>query len=127
MADYALLRLGYALELQGKTADAMQNYQRLLETFPESKHVAAAAMSVGQTQLRNNQFDQALVQFQKVFDAGGAQALDAAHGIAITLMRQNKPQEALTVLEKAINLAGNSPLATTLKMDDADALYAMPA
>ncbi|MEZ6135141.1 MAG: tetratricopeptide repeat protein [Pirellulaceae bacterium] len=126
MADYALLRLGYAYEQQGKAEQAVAQYQQLLEKFPESKHVPAAALSVGQSLFSAGKYDEAAAQFRRVFEAGGEQAPDAAHWMAVTLLRQNKPAEVLPAIQKAIKQAGKSPIAVALKMDYADALYAMP-
>ncbi len=126
MADYALLRLGYAFSLQGRNDEATAQYMKLLEQFPDSKHVSAAALSVGQALYQTGKYDDAIAQFRKVLDGKGPQSADAAHWMAITLMRQNKSQEAIAMLEEALPSLADSPLATTLQMDYADALYAVP-
>lgn len=126
MADYALLRLGYTYALQGRNAEATAQYLKLLEQFPDSKHVAAAALSVGQALYQDGKYDAAIVQFRKVLDIKGPQAPDAAHWLAITWLRQNKAQEAMEMLKEALPSIADSPLAITLQMDYADALYAIP-
>ncbi len=126
MADYALLRLGYAFSLQGKNDQATAQYLSLLKRFPNSKHAPTAALSVGQALFQSGQYDEAIAQFRKLLDARDDQAADAAHWMAITLLRQNKPQDAIALLEDALKWAQKSPSGVSLQMDYADALYAIP-
>ena len=124
LADYALLRLGYALSLQGKNAEATEQYLALLKRYPQSKHYSTAALSVGQSLYRSGDYDQALEQF-KAASKDDAKAEDAAHWMAITLMRQNKAQQALELLTKTVR-GSELEDSVILQMDYADALYAIP-
>ncbi|MEM8734603.1 MAG: tetratricopeptide repeat protein, partial [Planctomycetota bacterium] len=123
MADYTLLRLGYALARQGKAGEATQQYLKLLREYPESKHRATAAISVGQNLYQAGKYDDAVKNFRLALDGEDEQAADAAHWTALTLMRQLKAKEALQVVEDALKWAKDDP---TLQMDYADALYALP-
>ena len=127
MADYALLRLGYVLSQQGKPEEASEKYLQLLRDFPDSPHAKTASLSVGQSLFGQGQYDQAVEQFSAVLSAKDAQAADAAHWIVVTLLRQNKADEALKVVEDAMSWADDAGSGVQLKMDYADALYAIPA
>lgn len=126
MADYALLRLGYAQSQQGKSDAATQQYLKLLREYPDSKHAKTAALSVGQSLFSSGKYAQAIEQFNLVLKSKDSQAAEAAHWLAITLLRQNKPQEALTLLEEALQWARNTESSIALQLDYADALYALP-
>lgn len=121
--DYVLLRLGYALSKQGKNDEASQMYLQLLRDHPDSPHVGTAAISVGQSLYQAGKYDEAVEQFESALKGKDEQAADAAHWIAITRNRQNKPAEAVKVLESAMEWAGDN---VTLQMDYADALYSLP-
>lgn len=123
LADYVLLRLGYALGSQGKNDEAAQKYLQLLKQYPDSKHAATAAVSLGQTLFQSGNYDEAIERFRLALPARDEQAAEAAHWMAITWLRQNKPQEAIALLEDAVRWAKDN---VTLKMDYADALYAVP-
>lgn len=123
LADYTLLRLGYALSKQGRNDDATQKYLELLKRYPNSQHAPTAAISVGQALYKAGRYDEAVTQFRKALKKKDAQAADAAHWIAITLNRQNKSPEAVKVLEDAMEWADEN---VTLQMDYADALYSAP-
>lgn len=127
MADYALLRLGYALSQQGKPEEASEKYLKLLREFPDSVHAKTAALSVGQALFGQGLYDQAVEQFKGVLAAKDAQSADAAHWIAVTLLRQNKAEEALKVVEDALSWSEGKEGGVQLQMDYADALYAIPA
>lgn len=126
MADYALLRLGYALSRQGKSTEATQKYLELLKKFPDSKHAKTAALSVGQAFFESGKYDQAVEQFASVLKDKDAQAAEAAHWMAITLLRQQKPQRAIQLLEDALQWGKSADNVISLQMDYADALYALP-
>lgn len=126
MADYALLRLGYVLSQQGKPEEASEKYLKLLRDFPDSPHAKTASLSVGQSLFGQGLYDQAVEQFQGALAAKDAQSTDAAHWIAVTLLRQNKAAEALEVVEDALSWSDGKEGSVQLKMDYADALYAIP-
>ncbi|MCR9294020.1 MAG: tetratricopeptide repeat protein [bacterium] len=123
LADYVLLRLAYAFEQQGDQRSARDAYQRLIRDYPQSEHIATAAVSLGQLLFQNGNYDEAVQQFRLVLPAKDKAAADAAHWMAVTLIRQNKPQEAAQVAEQALGWAPNNVM---LEMDYADAMYAIP-
>lgn len=127
MSDYALLRLGYTATTQGDHAKAVNYYTELLKQFPNSKHAPTAALSLGQSLYQSGQYEQALEKFSQVLPAKDEQAAEAAHWMAITLLRLGKPNDAMKLAEEALVWAKSSPNGVNLQMDLADALYAIPS
>lgn len=127
MADYALLRLGYSLTQQNKIDEATQKYDELQKRFPQSKHLATATLSAGQAAFRAGRWDDAAAKFKGLLSDKTTRSADAAHWLAMTMMRQNKSAEAIPVLEDALSWSKDSPLQIALQMDYADALYEQPS
>lgn len=126
MADYALLRMGFALSQQNKLDEATQKYDELFKRFPKSQHLSAAALAAGQAYFRAGRWDDAAAKFKQVLNDEQTRTADAAHWMALTLMRQGKAKEAAAMLEPALTWAKESPLQVALQMDYADALYEQP-
>ncbi len=127
LADYALLRLGYALEQQDKLEEATRKYEALQANYPDSKFAATAALSLGQSLFKSGRHAEAIEQFQKVLAGKDAQAADAAHWMALTYLRQQRPEAAVALLEEVLVWSKELPNRVALEMDYADALYAQPA
>ncbi len=127
MADYALLRLGYSLTQQNLVDEATAKYDELEKRFPESKHLSTATLAAGQAAFRAQRWDDAAVKFRSLLSSKETRSADAAHWLAMTLMRQNKSAEVIPVLEEALLWAKDSPLEVALQMDYADALYEQPS
>ncbi|MBX3423703.1 MAG: tetratricopeptide repeat protein [Pirellulaceae bacterium] len=145
MADVALMRRA---RLRGQAKDAVgasELYATLIDQFPQSAHRNQALLSLGQIELQADKLEQAAVRFRQVYEsaialADTAQAAEqdsgrrltedkvaaeAAHWLAVTLLRQSLPAEAVAFLEQAQNRLQNSPELTRLQLDNADALYAI--
>lgn len=127
MADYALLRLGYALDQQQKWDSAAARYRELLRRYPKSEHARTAALSLGQILYRQGNNSEAIEAFEQVLASKDEQAASAAHWLAVTLMKENKVADAERILESALRWAGKTDSAANLQLDYADALYANPA
>ena len=126
MADYALLRLGYSLTQQNQVDEATKKYEELQKRFPQSKHLATANLAAGQAAFRAQRWDDAAARFTSLLSGKETRTADAAHWLAMTLMRQNKSKEAIPMLEDALVWSKGSPLEVALQMDYADALYEQP-
>jgi cellulose synthase operon protein C len=126
LADYALLRLGYAQAQQGRQADATERYAELQKRFPQSLHVPAALLFQGQSLYQQGLYDAAAASFSKLVDQDVPQTADAVHWLAITLLRQNKAEEALAMLTKVLDKVAGTPIGPAIQLDFADALYAIP-
>ncbi len=125
-ADYAMLRLGQAMAEQKKYVEATDIFEKLVAKFPQSEHRITAQLSAGQMYFRNGQYPEAAQQFKKVLVDKGVQGAEAAHLLAMTLQRTPQAAEAIPMLQDAMKWAKDLPMALTLEMDLADALYSQP-
>ncbi|MFO0942710.1 MAG: tetratricopeptide repeat protein [Pirellulales bacterium] len=121
MGDLALLRLGFVSGKQGKTKEAASYYDKLLKQYSNSPHARSAALALGQIQIQDGNFDQGIVSLKKVGSTVDNLSADAAHWIAVALLKQNKNTEASSHCADALKQFTDS---TALKLDLADALYA---
>lgn len=126
LADYATLRYGMALASQKKYAAAAAADASLVETFPKSQYVAAATLAAGNCYYLAGNYNEARKWLGKVLDGGGPDAVEAAHWIARSWLKEKHPAEALAAVEKALPLAEKSPRHVDLLMDQADAIYDLP-
>jgi cellulose synthase operon protein C len=132
LADLALLRLGILDSQRGNTSQAIANFERLISGFPQSSHLHSASLALGNLQLQSGNLDRAAELFQSVTSEEGTIALDAAHGWAVTLMQQDKHSQAAKMLEgvlqrfQASSEVRGSERWRVLKLDQADACYALP-
>jgi TolA-binding protein len=127
LTDYAMLRLGYAMAQQGKDDLAREQYERLLSKYPESKHAPTAALAVGQARYQSGEYDEAVELFRLALEPQDKQSAEAVHWMAVSLLRQSKPQEVLELIDSTRAWTESTPSAVGLQMDYADALYAIPA
>ncbi|MEX0939085.1 MAG: tetratricopeptide repeat protein [Pirellulales bacterium] len=127
LADYATLRQAQCLYDLQQFAEAAALYASLLEQFPQSTYAGAATLAAGKSHFMAGNFDQARQWLQRAGSQGGESALDAAHWIARSYLKQSQPAEALQAAEAALVEAGESPLRVPLMLDKADALYETPA
>ena len=126
LGDYATLRYGAALAAQKKYAEAAAAYALLPATFPKSQYVAAATLAAGNCYYLAGNNAAAREWLGKVLAGGGADAVDAAHWIARSWLKEKHPAEALAVVEKVLPQAEKSPRHVDLLMDQADAMYDLP-
>jgi len=126
LGDYATLRYGAALAAQKKYAEAATAYALLPATFPKSQFVAAATLAAGNCYYLAGNNAAAREWLGKVLAGGGPDAVEAAHWIARSWLKEKHPAEALAVAEKALPLAEKTPRRVDLLMDQADAMYDLP-
>ena len=126
LGDYATLRYGAALAAQKKYAEAAAAYALLPATFPKSQYVAAATLAAGNCYYLAGNNAAAREWLGKVLAGGACDAVDAAHWIARSWLKEKHPAEALAVVEKVLPQAEKSPRRVDLLMDQADAMYDLP-
>ncbi len=126
VADYALLRLGYALSLSGDKPRAATYYKDLLQRFPNSKHASAARLSLGQLLLAQGDSAEARKQLEPLIAAKDDLGAQALHLLA-TLLINKEPATVENLLRKHASWTKSASNAVDLKMDLADALYAQPS
>lgn len=123
MADLALVRQADCLSRLKHYAEAAAVYTSIAEKFPQSKHVAEANLAGGTSYYLAGNFDAARPLLDRVVQAGGPSAAEAAHWLAQSWLKQQKPAEALAVVEKVLPTAAESPQRPQLLLDQADATY----
>ncbi len=126
LADYATLREAAAMAGQKKYAEAAAVYASLPTKFPKSSFIPAATLAAGNCYYLAGNQAEARAWLGKVLASGGAQALESAHWIARSWLKDKNPAEALAVVEKVLPAAEGSPRRADLLMDQADALYDLP-
>lgn len=126
--DYALFRQALAKASLGQFAEAGTLYASVAAKYPQSPYVADAQLAAGQMYYRAENWDAASKAFDAILAAGGAGKAEAAHWNARILIRQKKFAEAAALAEKTLAdpALGDSPFATSLAIDRADALYEIP-
>jgi TolA-binding protein len=126
MADYATVRQADALAAMKQYAQAAAVYASVPIKFKTSKYVELCNLEAGKKYYAAGDFPKAQSFLEKVMAAGGKSVPEAAHWIARSLLKQNKPAEAVAVVEKTLPGAGSGPQTASLLMDRADAVYELP-
>ncbi|MGH7137514.1 MAG: tetratricopeptide repeat protein, partial [Pirellulales bacterium] len=126
-ADVAAFRQATALYELRKYSEAAALYASIEQKFPQSKQVPAARLAAGKSAFMAGDLDRAREQLAKCLSIGGATGAEAAHWLARGYLEEQKPDEAVKVIDAALPSAGPTPLAAQLAMDRADALYEQPA
>lgn len=125
-ADHAILRQADALSELKQYADAAALYASMPTKFPQSPHLSRALLAGGKNYYLAGNRAEARKLLEQVLPAGGPSAVEAAHWIAQSLLKEHQPALALAVIDKAIPQLGQAPYAAQLLMDRADSLYDLP-
>ncbi len=126
LADYALMRQAACLAQLKRFAEAADLYASLERRFPNSSRIEAANLAAGKCYYLADQWAKSLRVLTKVIAARGSSLPEATHWSARSLLKQNKPAEAVALLEQTLSEAGGSPMEAQLRLDLADATYEMP-
>ena len=126
LADYAIVRQAASQYEQKKYAEAAALYATVVQKYPQSQYLATATMAAGNCCYLAGNLPEAQKWLQQVVAAGGEAAMEAGHWLAKAYLKEQKPAEALAVVDKLLPQVGRSAFAVHLQMDRADALYDMP-
>jgi TolA-binding protein len=125
LADRAMARQAVALAKSKQFAAAAAVYDALPAKFPRSKYLAMAGLSGGKCYFQAGQFAKAQALLERAL--GDAElAPEATHWLARSLLKQNRPAEALAAVEKILAKSDAKPMRVQFLMDRADALYDLP-
>jgi TolA-binding protein len=124
LADYATVRQADALAQMKQYLEAAGLYATVPGKFPKSQHVGRAELAAGKCYYLAGSYAAARQMLDKLL--GGPSAPEAAHWIAKSQLKENRPAEALATVEKVLPPAKENPFAARLLMDQADALYELP-
>ena len=124
LADHATMRQAASLYEQQEYDRAAALYASVPRKFPQTQFAPAAHLAAGKCAYLAGKYDQARAYLAKL-TGGGAQATEAAHWIVRSLLKQNRPPDALATAERALS-AAEGEYATQIELDLADALYEIP-
>lgn len=125
-ADIALFRQATALYELKRYGEAADVYTSVAQKFPQSKQLQAAQLAAGKSACLAGDLDRGREQLTKLIAGGGAIGAEAAHWLAAAYLQQQRPDEALKLMEAAMPAAAATPLAAQLALDRANALYQLP-
>ena len=123
--DQAALRQAYCAAKQGKFAAAGELYGRIATEYPQSAHAAEAALSAGRCHYRAGNHDQAAQWLLRVAQSGSPDAPEAAHWQCRIYLSRQEADKAAELADRVLAQAARSTFLVPLKMDQADALYAL--
>ncbi|MBN1590657.1 MAG: tetratricopeptide repeat protein [Pirellulales bacterium] len=126
LADHATVREAACLAQLKDYANAAELYASVVEKFPKSTHIEAANLAAGKCYYLADLWDKSLDVLTKVISARGPSLPEATHWCARSLLKHNKPTEAVSLLEQTLSEAGGSPWEAQLRLDLADATYEIP-
>ncbi|MDX1944187.1 MAG: tetratricopeptide repeat protein, partial [Pirellulaceae bacterium] len=126
-ADHALLRQAQCLAKQKKLAEAGAIFAKIPTDFPQSVYKADATIAAGRSYYAAEKLAEAAPWLERAVAAKDAASPEAAHLLCRTLIRTGKPQEAADLAAAQLKAGGDSPFLVDLALDQADALYEIPA
>jgi cellulose synthase operon protein C len=108
---------------QGQFAEAAALYATVPEVFPESKYGPQAMLAAGNCFRRAGNLEAAEKWLTATLSSGGETNPEAAHWLARVKLKQQKPGDALTIVQDALPQSKGSSFAVDLLTDQADAVY----
>ncbi|MCE9546897.1 MAG: tetratricopeptide repeat protein [Planctomycetia bacterium] len=128
-ADRAMMREADCLSAEKQFAQAADIFAAVAEKFPQSPAAQRVPLLAGNRYFLSGNYPAAIKWLSKVAQPGTKESAQAAHWLARAHLELKQPAEALAVLEKQLaekNAAAGEVL-IDLKLDQADALYDLPA
>lgn len=128
--EVPLLKLGLCIHRQGKSQDAITQYDRLIREYPKGAHRVQAQFEKGQALYELSKPDEAAATFEAVLAAEKSDAKPrfsshAARYLASIATKQGRPEDAAKLLARASSMSGDDTAgAADLKFDEAIALTA---
>ena len=127
LADYALLRQADALMQAKQYTEAAALFASLPTRFAASSYAERARILAGKCHYLAGQYDAARKVLDPLVAAGGPAAPEAAHWMALGLVKQGQAEQAAALADRVLARAAPGPAAAQLAVDAADALLENPA
>jgi TolA-binding protein len=128
LADHSIFRQAVCVEKQQRDNDAGDLYARIATEFASSGYATNATIAAAKCFYRGEKYDEARKWFQKSLDGGGDIVPEAAHWICRIDLRNGEPAKAADLAAKTLpSVPADNQYLVNLKMDQADALYELPA
>ena len=126
-ADFALLRQAQCRYELNDIAKSAELNLALAKKYPESLYIPTAQLAAGKCFYQLEKWNEAVSALSALAKQEGPAQLEAAYWLSRTLLRQEKPQEALALLEQtAKNVPADHPFAPHVKLARLDSMYAIP-
>lgn len=122
-ADLATLRQAAALEALGDYGAAEKLLAGFATRYSASRHRQSAELAAGRVAYRAGRYAAARSALAVVIEAGGDASGEASHWLARVELAEKQPGAALKTIEAALPAGGQ--FANALRLDRADALYAI--
>lgn len=127
LADLAYLRCGECQEQQGRLQQAADSFVALRRTFPDSRYGRRAALGAARCFYALGEFAQVRAVCEPlVAPPQQADGVQAAHWMLLSLVKENRPPEAVALAERLLPQMAELPGAEQIELDRADALRAQP-
>ena len=126
-ADFAALRQAQCMYEAGKVAEAGTLYAELPTKFPQSTYLAAALLASGKCFVQVEKYPEAQKALEPLVGLRGNEGAEASYWLGRSLLRQNKPTEALTVLEASLKANIQGEFVPYLQLTRLDAMYEIPS
>jgi TolA-binding protein len=126
LAD-AYYALGTAQQDLGRDADASTTFQAFVSKFASHDLAAEVRLRLGLSLLNQKKLAEAETALAAAAAAKKAVSAEAAYWRARTLLKMNKPQEALSCLDEALKNFLGGDFRPYLELARADAMYELPA
>ena len=125
-ADHALMRQAFAAAQQNRYSNAAELYASLPNRFPESRYLPEARISAARSFYRANAFESAAEIFRELIERDSPYAAEAAHWLSRIHLRNDRPSDALALVDQALARSDDDGMRVQLLLDRADALYEIP-
>lgn len=122
-ADFAKLRLAQCQFEQKSFDDAVKTLNEFQQKFSKSPYRPAAQLALGKCYFLTEKFDQARQPLDEVIKANVPESGEAAYWLGQAFLKQDKPADALKVLEPAAQKYAGGQFGRHLAMARIDALY----
>ena len=125
-ADLALLRQGQCRLQLGKTAEGTALLADLPRLFPSSRYRSEARLAAGKQYFLTGKLSEALQVLEPLARARERESTEAAYWLARAMLKTNRSQEALALLENVLQTRPEGGAAVYLELARADALNELP-
>ena len=127
LAGYALSRQAFCLAKLNRYAEAGKLYARLAADPAGAPKLPDAELVAGRCFYLADQFAEAQPWFEKAIAKKDDGSAEAAHWLCRIWIKEGKAAEAADVSGKHLAAAKGGPFGMLLELDQADALYELPA
>ncbi len=105
--------------------EAAQLFAKVVSQFADSSYVPSATINAGKFYYQGKASEEALQWLNKVVQSDPGNAAEAAHLAARIHLASKAPDKAYELCSRVLPKAGQSPFVANLKMDQADAAWAI--